>query len=269
MDKITVKKANGELEKFSEEKVRSSLKRAGAKPEVINKILSQLIGKLHDGITTKAIYRQVYDLLNQYQQGKGYRYSLKPALMQLGPSGYPFEKFIARLLDHMGYQTQVNVILTGKCVEHEVDVDAQKDNQRFMVECKFHNRAGTKTRSKEALYTQARFDDLTDHFTQPWLVTNTKLTTNAIKYAECKNMHLLAWRYPQKGSLEQLIEQNNLHPLTCFSFLDRHDRQLLFQNNLVLCQDLAKAGDKKLSSIGINSAKITQINQALSQLNHQ
>jgi len=254
MDKITVKKANGELEKFSEEKVRSSLKRAGAKPEIINQVLSQLIGKLHDGITTKAIYRQVFDLLNQYQAGKGYRYSLKPALMQLGPSGYPFEKFIARLLDHLGYQTKVGGILTGKCIDHEVDVDAQKDNQRFMVECKFH---------------QARFDDLSDHFTQPWLVTNTKLTTNAIKYAECKNMHILAWRYPQKGSLEQLIEQNNLHPLTCFSFLDKHDKQLLFQNNLVLCKDLSAAGDKKLSSIGLNSAKINQINQALGQLNHQ
>ena len=269
MDKITVKKASGETESFSEDKVRSSLKRAGATPDTINKILSQLIGKLHNGITTKEIYRQVYALFNQYQAGKGYRYSLKPALMQLGPSGYPFEKFIARLLDHLGYQTQVNVILTGKCIEHEIDIDALKDNDHFMIECKFHNHAGSKTRLKETLYTQARFEDLSDNFNKAWLITNTKLTSNAIKYGKCKNMKFLAWRYPQKGSLEQLIEENNLHPLTCLSFLNRHDCQLLFQNDLVLCQDLVATDEKKLTSIGLNSAKIKQINQALGQLNYQ
>lgn len=261
---IRVKKASGEIEPFSAAKVRSSLKRAGAKPEVINKILTQLTTKLHDGITTREIYRQVFELLNQYQAGQGYRYSLKNALMQLGPSGYPFEKFIARLLDHLGYQTQTEVILKGKCIDHEIDVVAKKDNQRFMIECKFHNRGGTKSRSKDALYTQARFEDLVDHFDHLWLVTNTKLTTNAIKYGQCRGMKLIAWRYPKKGSLEQLIEDNNLHPLTCLSFLDRHDRQMLFQDNLVLCQDLAKADQKKLASLGLNSAKIKSIHQALS-----
>jgi Holliday junction resolvase-like predicted endonuclease len=188
--------------------------------------------------------------------------------MQLGPSGYPFEKFIARLLDHLGYQTQTQVILKGKCIDHEIDVIAKKDNQSFMVECKYHNRPGTKSRSKDVLYTQARFEDLVDHFDHLWLVTNTKLTTNAIKYGQCQGMKLIAWRYPTKGSLEQLIEDNNLHPLTCLSFLDRHDRQMLFQDNLVLCRDLAKAGQKKLTSLGLNSAKIKSIHQALSNLKY-
>ena len=267
MDKIKVRKANGQLEEFSEIKVRQSLKRAGANPEVINKILSQLIGQLQEGISTKTIYRKVYDLLNQLQAGQGYRYSLKNSLMQLGPSGYPFEKFIARLLNHLGYQTQTQAIVTGKCINHEIDVIAKKDNQSNMVECKFHNRAGTKTRSKDALYTQARFLDVADQFTRPWLVTNTKLTGDAIKYGECQGMNLIAWRYPKQGSLEHLIEQNNLHPLTCYNFLDRHDRQLLFQNDLVLCQDLSKAQDKDLERIGLNSDKINQIRTASANLN--
>jgi Holliday junction resolvase len=274
---IRVKKASGEIEPFSENKVKQSLKRAGAKPEVINKILAQLIGQLYDGITTKKIYAQVFELLNQYQAGQGYRYSLKPALMKLGPSGYPFEKFIARLLDHLGYQTKTQVIVSGKCIDHEIDVSAMKDNQHFLVECKFHNRPGTKSLSKDTLYTQARFEDIVlayktnpEHatkFHQPWLVTNTKLTTNAIKYGNCVGMKLIAWRYPQKGSLEELIEQNHLHPLTCLSFLDRHDCQLLFQNDLVLCQDLSKVKDKKLVSIGLSSDKVKQIKTALTNLN--
>lgn len=259
MPDIQVTKASGLKQAFDQAKIRQSLTRAGAKPEVIDKILTQLLGKLYDGISTRDIYQQVFALFNQYQGSHSYRYSLKDALMQLGPSGYPFEKFVARLLDHLGFKTKIQVIAQGKCISHEIDVVAEKDQQRFMVECKFHNRAGTKTRSKDALYIQARFEDLGSQFHQPWLITNTKLTANAIKYGQCQNMKLLAWRYPDKESLEQLIEQNQLHPLTCLPFLDLHDRQLLYRENLVLCKDLFKLNSKQLQDLGFSSDKVKQI----------
>jgi len=113
MNNVQVKKASGELEAFSEEKVRQSLQRAGAKAEVIDKILIELKGKLHEGISTRAIYKQVFNLLNQLQEHQGYRYSLKEALMKLGPSGYPFEKFIGKLLEYQGYKIRVNVEIMG------------------------------------------------------------------------------------------------------------------------------------------------------------
>jgi len=106
---IKIKKRNGELQDFDEQKVRLSLKRAGAKPDVINKILVSLTGKLHSGITTRSIYKQVFEMLNQLQAGQGYRYSLKNSLFNLGPSGYPFEKFIARLLEvHKIHHSKLN-----------------------------------------------------------------------------------------------------------------------------------------------------------------
>lgn len=265
---IQVKKASGIFESFSEDKVRQSLKRAGATPKVIDKILVQLIGQIHDGMTTRAIYRQVFNLLNQYQAGQGYHYSLKDALMQLGPSGYPFEKFIARLLDSLGYQTQTNIIMQGKCIQHEIDIIADKDRQQYLIECKFHNRPGTKTRSKDALYTQARLEDLSHEFNQAWLVTNTKLTTDAIKYGLCRGIKLLAWRYPSDAGLETLIEMNKLHPLTCLTFLDHHDRQLLYHNNLVLCRELAALTDKQLNDLGLNSGMTAQIKQFFSLPNN-
>lgn len=263
---IKVKKRNGELQDFDEQKVRSSLKRAGAKPEVINKILVSLTGKLHDGMTTRAIYSQVFETLNQLQAGQGYRYSLKNSLLNLGPSGYPFEKFIKRLLDEAGYTTQIQQTISGNCITHEVDVVASLKNDKYLVECKFHNRHGTKTRSKEAMYTYARFLDLKNQFSKVWLITNTKLTQNAIQYGICQGMKLTAWRYPKEGSLEQLIEKKNLHPLTCLNFLDSHDRRLLFNHNLVLCRDLAKLNQTQLQDIGLNSAKASQIKTALTQL---
>lgn len=268
---IKVVKASGVLEPFSEAKICRSLKRAGAQPQVIDKILVQLIGRLHDGMTTRAIYRQVFDLLNQYQAGQGYHYSLKDALMQLGPSGYPFEKYISRLLTHLGYQTQTQVIVKGKCLDHEVDVVAVKDNQQFLIECKFHNRPGTKTHSKDALYVQARFEDIQENspcYNQVWLVTNTKLTSNTIKYGLCRGIKLLAWHYPQTASLESLIEANKFHPLTCLTFLNYHDRQLLYQNNLLLCRDLALLKDNQLNNLGLNSRTLIQIKDFFSLPNN-
>ncbi|PIP51723.1 ATPase [Candidatus Beckwithbacteria bacterium CG22_combo_CG10-13_8_21_14_all_01_47_9] len=204
---IQVTKASGQLEALSLDKIRSSLTRAGANEEIIDKILLKLKPKLYDKISTREIYQEVFSSFP--------RYSLKPALMQLGPSGYPFEKFIGQLFTARGYQTQTRQIIQGKCVSHEVDVVAEKPGQRLVIECKFHNRPGTKTEIKDALYTQARFEDIAaaapGKYAQIWLVTNTQLTSQAIAYGRCKNMGLLAWRYPAGESIEKLIDRFNLY----------------------------------------------------------
>jgi hypothetical protein len=255
MATIEIIKANGDKEPFLENKVRESLKRAGANQEVVNKILVNLIGKLHSGMTTKEIYSQVFGLFNEYQSGHGFHYGLKNALMALGPSGYPFEKFIAKLFEHLGYQTQTQVIIKGKCIEHEVDVVIVKENLKALVECKFHNRQGVKSRSKDVLYTQARFEDIKaiGDYQEAWLVTNTKLTQNAINYGLCQGMKLLAWGYPQGESLERLIDVNQLYPVTCLSFLQNQELHALIQNDLIICQDLIKEPEKKLTDLGLSS----------------
>ena len=43
---------------------------------------------------------------------------------------------------------------------HEVDVIAEKDNQHFMIECKFHNDSSRNCNVKIPLYTQSRFLDI-------------------------------------------------------------------------------------------------------------
>lgn len=222
---IQVTKASGQLEALSLDKVRASLTRAGADAVAIDKILLELKPKLYDKIPTREIYAQVFKLLGQFQPQKANYYSLKPALMQLGPSGHPFEKFIAQLFTAMGYQTQIRQIIPGQCVSHEVDVAAQKDNLNILVECKFHNQPGTKTEIKDALYTQARFEDIKaaapGKYAQIWLVTNTKLTTQAITYGRCKNMGLLAWRYPENSGIEKLIDRFNLYHLLNLGYSEK------------------------------------------------
>jgi len=114
--------------------------------------------------------------------------------MELGPTGYPFEDFVTEILKAKGYVTQTRSILLGKCVSHEIDVIAQKNAEKIMVEAKYHNAPGIHTDVHVSLYTKARFDDLKEkyQFSQPWLFTNTKITPDALAYALCVNMALPA-----------------------------------------------------------------------------
>jgi hypothetical protein len=256
--RVRVKKASGEYQPFLEEKVRSSLQRAGAKETLISQILAHLQKQLYDGIPTKKIYQEVYHLLNQLKHPLSLKYNLKEAIMSLGPSGYPFEKFVAGMLAHQDYRTKTNQIIQGRCISHEIDVTAQRKNQSWMIECKFHNRPGTKSEIKDALYTYARFLDVAQagQFNQGWLVTNTKVTTQVIKYARCVKLMILSWDYPPKESLRFLIEKSHLHPVTCLSSLNNNERKQILQGGIVFSHDLlTKDAKEKLPSALLKKAR--------------
>ena len=46
----------------------------------------------------------------------------------------------------------------------------------------------------------------------PWLVTNTKFSSDVIRYGNCVGMHLIGWKYPEDGGLEKLIDEANIYP---------------------------------------------------------
>jgi len=94
------------------------------------------------------------------------RYNLKRALMELGPAGYPFEQFVAHIFSAQDYETIINQIISGNCIDHEIDITATKASKHFMIECKFHNRTGLKTNIKVILYIQARFEDVRTEWEQ-------------------------------------------------------------------------------------------------------
>ncbi len=244
---VNIRKASGEMEPFSEKKVRSSLARARISKEKQDRILSRLSSRLYEGITTRKIYSLIYGWLKDEKPYLASRYNLKKAIMALGPTGYPFEKFIGGVLAHHGFRTTVSVVIKGHCVHHEIDVLAQKDEKRYMIECKFHNRRGIKTDVKVALYVYARFLDIAttaiDFLTgktvnQALLATNTRLTSQAIAYCRCKKMQVISWDYPRGFSLRELVEQKGLHPITCLSSLSRKEKQSLLDEGIVFCRDL-------------------------------
>jgi Holliday junction resolvase len=245
---ILVQKRSGEYEPFSEEKVRSSLERAGADEELIDKIVEYVKTKLYDGISTKEIYAHVFARLRELRSPVVSKYDLKGAILELGPSGFPFERFVAGILEAHGYEVAVGRIVQGKCVDHEIDVIARKDDKHFMVEAKFHNMPGLKSDIRDALYTYARFLDVQEawaeiaghrrHFHQAWLVTNTKVTSKVKEYATCVDLRVISWDYPPEGSLRSLIEESGLIPVTCLTSLRDDEKRSLVNAGMLFSRDL-------------------------------
>lgn len=238
---IHVLKANKSYEPFSEQKVIDSIKRARIPHSLRGEVLTHVKSKLYEGISTQEIYRHILEYLNT--SPKPYiktRYSLKEAIMQLGPTGYPFEDFISKLLESQGYKTHVRQILSGRCVSHEIDVIAEREGRRAMIEAKFHNSPGVRSEVHVALYTQARFEDIKtrNYVDEAWLVTNTKTTVDANTYAHCAGMHVISWDYPEGAGLRELIEHSRLHPVTMLTTLAQSQKMTLLENHIVLCKDI-------------------------------
>ena len=246
---LLITKASGAQVPFDEAKLRASLERSGATPELCDAVLEALRGKVVEGMSTRKLYRLAFDLLHRRARPVAARYRLKRAILALGPSGFPFERFIARILEHDGYAAQVGVVVQGRCVPHEVDVVADKAEQHFLVECKYHNTPGRVCDVKVPLYIKARFDDVADRwraepgnghrFHQGWVVTNTRFTRDALEYGLCAGLRMVGWDQPAKGSLRDRIDRSGLYPLTCLASLTRVEKQRLLDAGLVLARDIA------------------------------
>jgi hypothetical protein len=240
---IHVIKANRKREEFSEQKVMDSIRRARIPESLQAEVLMHIQSKLYDGISTEEIYQYILEFLDRsphpYTRSS---YSLKESIMMLGPTGYPFEDFIAKILETLGYQTKVRQILSGRCITHEIDVIAEKEGRTSIIEAKFHNSPGVRSEVHTALYTQARFEDVKvrNKVDEVWLITNTKTTIDANTYAQCNGMKIISWDYPQNESLRYLIEKSRLHPVTMITSLSQSQRMTLLDNHIVLCKEVQK-----------------------------
>lgn len=264
---IKITKASGAVEDLNTDKLRSSLLRSGADRNTVEEVIERVLHEIQPYTSTKKIYRLAKKFLKQFNHASGLRYSLKKALLKLGPSGYPFERYYGMLLSNYGYRTETGIVLDGKCVQHEVDVYATNDREILTVECKYHNRPGTATDIKVAMYVYARFRDLGHAFKyqepgkmyRGCLVTNTRFTQNAIQYARCMGFHLKSWRYPDNDSLEKMIEDKRLYPVTVISGLKSGLARRLIDQGIILLKDLVAMDVRdirKMLSLPENKASI-------------
>ncbi|MCR9065197.1 MAG: restriction endonuclease [Cytophagales bacterium] len=241
-------KASGESAVFDESKLLRSLLRAGASESLAKELLVEIRDSLYEGVSTTEIYKKAFGLLRKRSRPSAARYKLKKAIMELGETGYPFEKFVGALLAAEGFSTQVGVIVKGACVSHEVDVIAEKDNRHFMCECKFHKLQNRRCDVKIPLYIHSRFKDVEAQwlkkpghaakFHQGWIFTNTRFTSDATQYAACAGMQLISWDYPEGNAIRERVDRTGIHPITCLTSLSRAEKKILIEQEIITVKNL-------------------------------
>ncbi len=264
--RVLITKAGGDQELFDPGKLIFSLQRSGAKDKVINEVVSAVSRQIRSGMPTSEIYKKAFDLLRRIEKPVAARYSLKRAVLELGPSGFPFENFIGEIFKAKGFTVQTGVMAQGSCVEHEVDLIAYNEHKFIIGEAKFHNDLGIKSDLKVALYVESRLQDLQKYraemgerkIDECWLITNTKFTKSAVSYANCKGLKVVSWTYPRYGNLQDLIEEAKVHPLTCLTSLSRQEKTMLMEKGVVLCKSIEE-NKKTLSEAGITGAKLERV----------
>ncbi len=265
---MKVRKYSGELEVFDVNRLKHSLSKSGASDQDVEDVLQAILPGLHEGMPTKDIYKLAFRFLKKKANSFAARYSLKRALMELGPAGYHFEKWVAKLFDHLGYQTATSQKIAGNAVSHEVDVVAQRLDEQLLIECKFRNAKDAKISVTTPMYFLSRFTDTVGKqfpyfgrslpFSQGWLVTNTYWTKDAISFGEYYGIRLLGWDYPAESSIKVRVDSAGLYPITCLTTLVKRERETLLLAGCILVNDLLQQ-PQLLDTLAIQTRKKKQV----------
>lgn len=268
---VVVTKASGDTVPFAPEKLHHSMKKVGASDEVADRVVAEIIPRLYPGITTKQIYTWAFGLLKKYARESAAKYHLRAAIMELGPTGFPFEQYIGELLKTQGYSIRIGVFMTGLCVTHEVDIVADSKEGTTFYECKFHNATGIFCGVQVPLYVHARFNDIVQKLDKskggPFyggVVTNTKFSGDAITYGECAGLKLLSWDYPAGNSIRDLADKLALYPVTCLTTLSKSEKSMLLSAGIVACHQL-HAKQPLLAKSGLREGSIRK---AIDEVSH-
>jgi len=257
--RIYVINSRGEKELFSFEKVYNSAKRAGAKPSLAQRTAEIIKKEAIPGTKTFDIYRKVRKLLSKESPKSAIRFSLKEGMRKLGPSGFPFEKYIGKVLEREGFEVEINRHLPGRCVKnYETDFVARKGNIIYIGECKYRNKSGDRVHSYDALANYARFRDISagPEFKakkyrgckiESMLVTNTKFTGRTKDYSSCVGVELLGWKYPENRGLERLIDEKGLYPITILPSFRENMRDIFVSRGIMLAGDILKIDPQDFS----------------------
>jgi len=288
---MEIKKATGVIEKFDKSKLINSLLKAGAGKDIAISIANNIEEKcvidcINCPTTTEYVYKTAFRQLKQYSKVGALKFSLKRSLLELGPTGFPFEEFLAELYRAEGYSAITGQNLYGQCVPHEVDVVAWKKDELLLIEAKHHSDAGSRTDLKTVLYVKARFDDLRDvsftpdsfkynhiedtsnmptRMTKGVLITNTYFSETATTYALCQGVSICSFYYPEGDSLESRIIEHKLYPITCLTSITTPEKRVLLDAGYIHCRGLYKHSFE-LEKYGFSKQKIFNILDEVSGL---
>lgn len=270
-----ITKMSGEKVLFDENRLRNSLKRSNADPDTIEEVVEKIKTELYDLIPTREIYRMAFSMLRKKAGSSASRYKLKRAILELGPSGFPFEKYVSELLKFRNYQTSVGEIVKGHCVSHEIDIIADKEDRHLIIECKFHSDQHRFCDVKVPLYIHSRFRDVETELRKKkefqgktilgGLVTNTRFSSDALQYGQCMGMFMLSWDHPGEKSLKSIIDRSGLHPVTSLLKITIEEKNQLLSRGIVLCKTLAD-DPSILRNMNISENRMRKIVQEVKEI---
>ena len=144
---IKVIKRDGSEVVFDDQRVLRSVEHVGVPKELHDQVLQHIKERIQpdNTITTDEIFYHIREFLVDRDKKSALRFNLRQAIFELGPTGFPFEQYLAKIFRSQGYKTNVDLMMEGECVTHEIDLLIEKDGRRETVEAKFHNQNGGKT----------------------------------------------------------------------------------------------------------------------------
>jgi len=251
---VYVTKYNGKKQNFEKEKIIRTCIRMGATPEIATTITNRIEGRIYDGIHTKEIMKMIFSYMRKYRPEIKHTINLRKAITMLRPKP-DFELFVAKVLEAHGYKVKSNQYVNGRCVEYEIDAIATKVKGKgkgkvgdvIYVEVKHHYKPHTYTSLDVFLENWAKYEDLKDgykarsnkiKFNKVMIVSNTKFSDHATKYAKCKGMEYIGWKAPVEYGLEQMIEKKKLHPITFLKELDSEEQRKLGDAGIVTIKQI-------------------------------
>lgn len=272
---MKIVKHSGNIVDYNPSKLKQSLLKSGASQMLVTSILKAIEKEIYEGISTKKIYKMAFGLLKKASNSHAARYNLKEAIRLLGPAGFFFEKYIARIFDSEDYETKTNVFLQGKCVSHEIDILVKKNDSIAMVECKFHMGKDANSDVKVPMYILSRFNDIKDRkydifnkndfISKCWIVSNNRFTSDAIDFAKCSKLNLLSWNYPENNSLKTKNDLNLLYPITCLTTLSLSEKDKLLVMEVILVKEIIN-NSECLEKIGLSPNRIVNVLKEASEL---
>ena len=231
-------------------------------------IAEEIETRIYDGIETKKILQMIFKRLRKHKPVIKHQIDLRKALSLLNPAP-DFERFIQLLLSEHDYEVTPNQIMRGRCVEHEVDAVVRKNGKTCIVEVKHHFKYHTPTSLDVSRISRAVFEDVTEGYElglnnlkidYALIVSNTKLSEHAKRYADCRGIRYIGWSSPPNHDLQTMIEEKKIYPITFLKGLNAVTRNRLASNGVILLKQLTEKTPKELRrQTGISKGKLESI----------
>lgn len=256
----TIRKRGRPQELFDINKFKKSLQKSGLDKAMCDEFVSKVDPDKSYCHSTAALFRRTHNRIYKKSKKLAAYYNIKRAILDLGPTGYPFEILCSEIFKAKGFSTEVSVIKKGQFIKHEVDIIATRPDLTLFCECKFHRSYRYRNDIKLPLYIHSRFLDLKNTNSygemQYAIISNTNFTLDAIKYAEGVGLLLFSLDYPDRSTFIDLMKQYKVYPVTILRNLRKFEAARLLENKVVVIRGLKF---HHLEKIGLSRDRISEV----------